>query len=88
MIQHSFTFVDELWTEDDHLYIANLDVSALFTNMSLDETIEIYVKKLFCDLVYLTTKELFFAFNKKFYIQVDGAAMGIPEGPIMANIFP
>ena len=56
--------------------------------MSLDETIEIYVKKLFCDLVYLTTKELFFAFNKKFYIQVDGAAMGIPEGPILANTFP
>ena len=35
----------------------------------------------------MATKELFFAFNNKFYIQVDDVAMGSPLGPILANIF-
>ena len=30
----------------------------------------------FCDLLNLATKELFFTFNNKFYIQVDSVAMG------------
>ena len=41
----------------------------------------------FCDLLNLATKESFFKFKNKFYIQVDGAAMGSPLGPILANIF-
>ena len=32
-------------------------------------------------------KESLFTFNNKFYIQADGAAMGSPLGPILANIF-
>ena len=79
-----------------------MDVDALFTNIPLDETIDICVKKLFKtldtlvkgiskndfrDLLNLATKESFFTFNNKFYIQVDGVAMGSPLGPILANIF-
>ena len=41
----------------------------------------------FCDLLNLATKKSFFTFNNKFYIQVDGVAMGSPLGPILANIF-
>ena len=82
--------------------MASLDVDALFTNIPLDETIDICVKKLFKtpdalvkgiskndfrDLLNLATKESFFTFNNKFYIQVDGVAMGSPLGPILANIF-
>ena len=82
--------------------MASLDVDALFTNIPLDETIDICVKKLFKtpdtlvkgiskndfrDLLNLATKESFFTFNNKFYIQVDGVAMGSILGPIMANIF-
>ena len=33
------------------------------------------------------TKESSFTFSNKFYIQVDGVAMGSPLGPILANIF-
>ena len=77
-------------------------VDALFTNISLDETIDICIKKLFktldtlvkgvskndfCDLQNLATKESFFTFNNKFYNQVDGVAMGFPLGPILAKIF-
>ena len=80
----------------------SLDVGALFTNIPLDETIDLCVKKLFKtpdtlvqeiskngfnDLLNLATKESSFTFNEKFYIQVDGVAMGYPLDPILANIF-
>ena len=76
--------------------------STLFTNIPLDETIDICVEKLFKipdtlikgiskndyrDLLNLATKESFFTFSNKFYIQVHVAAMGSPLGPILANIF-
>ena len=41
----------------------------------------------FRDLLNLATKESFFTFNSKFYIQVDGVAMEPPLGRILANIF-
>ena len=73
--------------------MASLDVDVLFTNISLDETIDICLKKLFKtpdtfvkgiskndfrDLLNLASKESFFTFNNKFYIQVDGVAMESP----------
>ena len=82
--------------------MATLDVDALFTNITLDENIDICVKKLkkspdtlvkgisgndFRDLLNLATKESFFTFNSKFYIQADGVAMGYPLDPILGNIF-
>ena len=82
--------------------MASWDVDALFTNIPLDKTIDICVKKLFktpdslikgisrndfCDLLNLATQELLFTFNIKFYIQADGVALGSPLGPILANIF-
>ena len=62
--------------------MTSLDVDALFTNIPLDETINICVKKLFKipdtlvkgmskndfrHLLNLATKESFFTFNNKFY---------------------
>ena len=82
--------------------MASLDVDALFTNIPLCETIDICVKKCFKtldtlfngiskndfrDLLNLATKESFFTFNNKFYIEADGVAMGSPVVPILANIF-
>ena len=81
--------------------MASLNVDALFTNIQLDETIDMYIKKLFqtpetlvkriskndfCDLLDLATKESFFRFNIKFYIQAGGVAMGSPLGTVLANI--
>ena len=91
-VKDSFTFVDEILTQNS---------DALFTNIPLDETIDIYSKKLFKtpdtlvkgisdnfhDLLNLAAKESFFTFNNKFYIQVDGVAMGSPLGPILAKVF-
>ena len=46
IVKNSFTFVDEILSQDSDLYMASLDVDALFTNIRLDETIDICVKKL------------------------------------------
>ena len=101
-VKDSFTFVDEILTQNSDLYMASLDVDALFINILLGETIDICVKKPFKtpdtlvkgiskngfrDLLNLATKESFFTFNNKFCIQVDGVAMGSPLGPILTNIF-
>ena len=42
----TLTFVDEILTQNNDVYMASLDIDALFTNIPLDETIDIYVKKL------------------------------------------
>ena len=73
----------------------------LFTNVPLDETIDITVNKLFGKkkkyegfnrdqfrkLLSLAVKNSFFLFNDKYYEQIDGVAMGSPLGPTIANIF-
>ena len=102
MVKDSFSFADEISTQNSDLYLASLHVNALFTNILLNETIYICVKKLFQntetlvigisknyfpDLITLSTKESFFIFNNNFYIQVDGVAMGSTVGPILVNIF-
>ena len=81
--------------------MASLDVDSLFTNIPLDETIDICIdslykhdentpkipKDVFHNLLTVATKESFFMFNNKFYKQIDGVAMGSPLGPALANIF-
>ena len=43
-VKDPFTFVDEILTQDSDLCMASLDVDALFTNIPLDETIDICIK--------------------------------------------
>ena len=45
-VKDSFTFVDEILTQNNDLHMDSLDVDALFTNILLDETIDIWVEKL------------------------------------------
>ena len=82
--------------------MASWDVDSSFTNLSLDETIDICLKKLFrtpdtlvkgiskndfSDLLNLVTMESIFTFYNKFYIQADGVAMGSHLSPRLTNIF-
>ena len=46
IVKDFFTFVDEILTENNDIYMASLDVNALFTNIPLDKTIDISIKKL------------------------------------------
>ena len=81
--------------------LVSFDVSSLFTNVPLDHTINVILRKIYRDkliktkikrdemkmLLQLCTKELHFSFNGKIYKQVDGVVMGNPLGPVIANIF-
>ena len=80
--------------------LVSYDVTSLFTNISLQETIDITINPIFNHNpnLYIPGKELkkpfLFAtsqthviFNSKFYNQIDGVAMGSPLAPLLANIF-
>ena len=100
-VRDTFHFVSMLDDKDHHLIMASLDVESLFTNIPLDETIEIVTSKVFANkqkvdglsktdfrrLLKLSTKGTVFYFNGKYYRQKDGVAMGSPLGPVLANVF-
>ena len=73
---------------------------SLFTNVLLDETIQIWLNKLYSlpepprlprpalkTLLEFATKKSHFIFDGQYYGQVDGVAMGSPLGPVLDNIF-
>ena len=100
-VKDSFQFAEEICEQDPTLTMGSLDVDSLFTNIPLDETIDIYVNQLFENtdtvegfkkseltrLLCLAKKESYFIFNGLLYKQIDGVAMGSPLGPSLANTF-
>ncbi len=97
----SFEFAKNVRDQNPDFYMASFDIDSLFTNVPLDETIDIAVNKLFGKkkkyegfskeqfkkLLSLAVKNSFFLFNGEYYEQIDGVAMGSPLGPTIANIF-
>ena len=80
--------------------LVSFDVKSLFTNVPLDRTIDIILKRIYDkheittnigrkemkDLITLCTKNVPFTFNNEIYQQRDGVAMGSPLGPVLAGI--
>ena len=102
-IQNSYSFSSELvqCLNPDNV-IVSYNVESLFTNIPLDETINIILSQLFPtnSTIYngfsrsafkehleVAVFDCHFLFNKKLYKQIDGCAMGSPLGPVLANIF-
>ena len=81
--------------------MGSLDVDSLFTNIPLEETINIccetlfketdiyegYSKSEFKNLLSLASKKSYFFFHEVLYKQKDGVAMGSPLDPTLANNF-
>ena len=97
----SFSFAANVRNQDSNCFMTSFDIDSLFTNIPLDETIEICVKNLFGrkrkfkgftklefkELLQFAVKDALFIFNGNYYVQRDGVAMGSPLGPTLANIF-
>ena len=80
--------------------MGSLDVNSLFTNIPLDETIDICMNQLFENtdtvqgftkselkqLLCLATKEPYFIFIGLLYKQTDGVALVSPLGSSLAQI--
>ena len=100
-VKDTFHFVSMLEGKDHRLLMASLDVESLFTNIPLDETINIVTSKVFGRkrkvkgiskndfrrLLLMSTKGTVFLYNGHYYRQIDGVAMGSPLGPVLANAF-
>ena len=102
-IKNSYDFFKEIsrLSLPSEFHLASFDVVSLFTNIPLNETIDIIIKKAFSDHQYyynfnkaqlqqalsIASKDIHFSFNQIIYKQIDGVAMGSPLGPTLANIF-
>ena len=100
-IKNSFEFAKEVTEQGSGLLMASLDVESLFTNIPLEEAINISCDSLFANeakinnfsrngfekLLRMALQNNFFNFDGKIYKQIDGVAMGSPLGLSFANAF-
>ena len=97
----SFSFVKELQqVSSKDKFLVSFDVTSLFTNIPLTETIELAINLIRANepsvklsraqlrkMFLFATKQAHFLFNGDYYDQIDGVAMGSPLGPVLANLF-
>ena len=81
--------------------MASFDVKSLYTNVPLETTIDIILRRIYTnhelttsltkkemkELLLLCTKNVHFTFNGQIYILEDGVAMGSTLAPLLADIF-
>ena len=103
-VRDSFDFVKNI-TEIKHINddtMLSFDVDNLFTNVPVNETIEMVLNKIYKKnqqsnmnlrreemkhLLETAVKNVLFRFMNRTFIQVDEVAMGSPLGPLLADIF-
>ena len=99
-VKDSFEVVERIRKiQPENTFLSSFDVKKLFTNVPLNEVIQICVDRLyelekpsikknsFIKLMKIATSDVQFSFNSVIYSQIDGVAMGFPLGPTLANIF-
>ena len=94
----TFSFVSEIKNENlSKKFLVSYDVASLFTNIPLQETIDIAINLIFNyntnlnitrrklkKLFLFATSQTSFIFNSKFYNQIDGVVMVSPLAPVLA----
>ena len=92
------SILPELFEQGYRYY--SLDVVSLFTNVPLNKTIKIILKRVYEEkllatklrkstlkkLIKDTCMKTAFSYNNKLYKQIDGVSMGSSLGPVLANI--
>ena len=81
-------------------FFVSYEVTSLFTNIPLQESIDIAINLIFNhnpnlnvtknnlkDFSFCPISQSHFIFKGKFYNQIDGIAMGYPLASVLANIF-
>ena len=100
-VKDCFHSAEEIVHQQHDLFTDSLDVDSLFTNIRLEETIEICSNEPFKEsetieglsktehkeLLSLATKDSHFIFDGTLYKQINGVAMGSPLFPTLANAF-
>ena len=85
---------------DQGYIFVSFDVVSLFTNVPLQKTIDVILKKVYVEKVINTTvkknsmrklikdscKKIAFVFDNEIYEQIDGVSMGSALAPVLANI--
>ena len=93
--------MQQLEFNPDNSLLCSCDISSLFTNVPLAETIQIradtlyngqlpspqFSKEIFIELMNVETKSVEFSCDNVMYKQTGGMALGSPLGPALANIF-
>ena len=96
----TFSFVSQIKNANlSKKFLVSYDVTSLFTNIPLQETIDIainlifnhnpnlnIIKKELKKLFLFATSQTHFLFNSKFYNQIDRVAMGSPLASVPANV--
>ena len=103
MIKSTQEFIDILSTHKEQGYLASLDVENLFTNVPVDDTINIILDNVYHNeyipppnipkqimkslLNICTTETPFRNTNGDLYVQRDGCSMGSALGPLFASYY-
>ena len=97
----TFSFVSQIKNANlSKKFLVSYDVTSLFTNIPLQETIDIGINLIFNHspnlnitrkelkkLFLFATSQTYFIFKSNFYNQIDGVAIGSPLATVLANIF-
>ena len=101
LVHDPFSFAEEVSSFCPDHFMVSLDVESLFTNIPLNEIIDICIDDLFCDtntihnldrndlreLLALAAYETLLIFDQVMYRHIGGVAIGSSLGPILANAF-
>ena len=99
-MQSTFSFVSQIKNANlFQKFLISYDVTSLFTNIPLQETIDIAINLIFNHnpnlnitrkelkrLFPFATSQTHFIFNSKFYNQIDGVAVGSLLAPVLPKI--